>query len=294
MLWVFLTVAAAAAQTFRNALQRSLTDTVGPLGAAHARFLYGLPFAVLFVAILWAAGHPPPMPTQQTLLWGTVGGVAQIGATVCLLSAMKSSSFLVAVAYTKTEPALVLLIAWSLVGEFPTPVQAIAVLAATMGVVLMAWPARETRQSAWGVPLALGVGAGALFALSAVCFREAILSLDHENYMTAAITMLAFVLFVQTVLLSAWIGVTQPRTLVALLARPSTALPPGFCGAVASAFWFMAFALAPTSLVRTLALVEVGFSHVLGRRFFAERVAPREAAGALILTLGIAGVLLGA
>lgn len=248
----------------------------------------------MFVAVLWVIGSPPPLPTAETIGWAVLGGVAQIGATACLLVAMKSSSFLIAVAYTKCEPALVLLVAWALVGELPTPVQVASILAATVGVVLMAWPAEGVHRAAWGRPLALGIGSGAMFALSAVCFREAILSLNHFDFITAATTTLAIVLFIQTTLLSAWLLITEPRTLFELVRRPTAALPAGFCGAVASAFWFLAFALAPTALVRTLALIEIAFSHVLGRRIFAERTSSREAAGAAILTAGIAGLLLGA
>lgn len=293
MLWIFLTVAAAAVQTARNALQRGLTDQVGALGATHARFLYGLPFALGFVALLWLAGRPPPVPTSACLGWGTLGAFAQIGATACLLAAMHSGGFLVSVAYTKTEPALVLLAAWGLVGETPTPVQNAAILGATAGVVLMAWPARARHGEAWGRPLVLGLVSGALFALSAVCFRQAILGLGHHDVMVAATTMLALVLVLQTLALSGWLALTAPATLGALLARPRAALPAGLCGALASALWFLAFALAAAPLVRTLGLVEVVFSHVVGRRFLAETVSMREGAGVTLLTVGIAGLFLG-
>ncbi|MEO0762158.1 MAG: EamA/RhaT family transporter, partial [Pseudomonadota bacterium] len=110
MLWALLTVAAAATQTVRNALQRGLTERVGALGATHARFLYGLPFALVFLAVARAFGGPIAWPTLEGAALGALGGLAQIGATACLLAAMRSSAFLLAVAYTKSEPALVLLV----------------------------------------------------------------------------------------------------------------------------------------------------------------------------------------
>lgn len=293
MLWVVLTIAAAAAQTARNALQRDLTHSVGALGATHARFLYGLPFALGFVALLAAAGRPLPIPTHACLGWGALGAVAQIGATGCLLSAMRSSGFLLAVAYAKTEPALVLLAAWALIGETPAPGQNAAILVATAGVVLMGWPARARRADAWTRPVALGLVSGALFALSAVSFRQAILGLGHADFVVAALTTLALVLTLQTVALSGWLAVAAPATLGALLARPRAALPAGFCGATASALWFLAFALAATPLVRTLGLVEVAFTQVVGRRVLAERVSAREGLGVALLTAGVAGVFLG-
>ncbi len=49
-LWIVFTLLAAAGQTIRNAMQRELTATLGTTGATHVRFLFGFPFAVLFLA----------------------------------------------------------------------------------------------------------------------------------------------------------------------------------------------------------------------------------------------------
>jgi choline-glycine betaine transporter len=53
--WVIATLIAAAAQTARNAAQSGLTKAIGTLGATQVRFLFGLPFAVVFLgtAVLW-------------------------------------------------------------------------------------------------------------------------------------------------------------------------------------------------------------------------------------------------
>src|SRR5690606_33958152 len=59
--WIPATLAAAAAQAGRNAVQRSLTASLGTLGATQVRFLFGFPFALLFLAVvLWADGGPLP------------------------------------------------------------------------------------------------------------------------------------------------------------------------------------------------------------------------------------------
>ena len=53
-LWVPATLAAASAQTARNATQRRLTETLGTVGATQVRFLYGFPFAALFLLVVLA------------------------------------------------------------------------------------------------------------------------------------------------------------------------------------------------------------------------------------------------
>ncbi|MEM8836565.1 MAG: DMT family transporter [Pseudomonadota bacterium] len=294
MLWIILTISAAGAQTVRNALQRGLTDTIGALGAAHARFLYGLPFALGFVGLLWLTGRPPAIPTVNMIGWAALGGFAQIGATACLLAAMRTSSFVLVVAYTKTEPVLVLLAAWLIIGEAPTVIQAVAIIVATFGVMLMGWPTQMRHSFVSSRSATLGLCSGALFAISAVSFREGIISLNHPEFVTAATTTLAVVLTLQTLVLSAWLLLMQPSTMKALIAKPTSTLPAGFCGAAASALWFLAFALAPAPLVRTVGLVEIAFSQLLGQRLFAEKMSLREGCGALLVTCGIVGVLLGA
>ena len=51
-LWVPVVLFAAAAQTVRNTAQRSLTTELGTLPATLVRFLYGLPFALVYLALL--------------------------------------------------------------------------------------------------------------------------------------------------------------------------------------------------------------------------------------------------
>ena len=50
LLWIPFTLLAAAGQTARNAMQRELTAALGTVGATHVRFLFGFPFAIVFLA----------------------------------------------------------------------------------------------------------------------------------------------------------------------------------------------------------------------------------------------------
>ena len=54
-LWALFTLVAAAAQTVRNATQRELTASLGTAGATHVRFLFGLPFALVFLLVVLIA-----------------------------------------------------------------------------------------------------------------------------------------------------------------------------------------------------------------------------------------------
>src|SRR3954464_64405 len=85
-LWIPVTVWAAFAQTVRNAAQRHLTAELGTLGATLVRFLYGAPFALLWLlAVREFTSASYPSLNTRFLLWVALGGLTQIGATALLL-----------------------------------------------------------------------------------------------------------------------------------------------------------------------------------------------------------------
>jgi uncharacterized membrane protein len=61
----------------------------------------------------------------------------------------------------------------------------------------------------------------------------------------------------------------------------------GFLGALASQFWFLAFALASAASVRTLALIEVLFAQAISRFVFGQRTSAREAVGIALIVIGV-------
>src|SRR5262245_37221821 len=65
----------------------------------------------------------------------------------------------------------------------------------------------------------------------------------------------------------------------------------GFMGALASQFWFLAFALATAASVRTLALVEVLFAQAISRFAFGQRTSLQEGAGIVLIVIGVILVL---
>ncbi len=108
-LWAVFTLIAAAAQTVRNATQRELTGKLGTVGATHVRFLFGCPFALVFLVAVLAAGAALPRPSLIFWPWLLDGALAQIAATALMLAAMGERSFVATIAYIKTEPVQVAL-----------------------------------------------------------------------------------------------------------------------------------------------------------------------------------------
>jgi drug/metabolite transporter (DMT)-like permease len=293
VLWIFATLVAAGAQTARNAMQSSLTATLGTLGATQVRFLYGLPFAVVFLALAAAiAGTDVPAPTGRFFAFTAGGAIAQIAGTALLLAAMQARSFSVATAFNKTEAVQVAIFGIALLGEHLTLVGAVAIVVATAGVVLIAAKPGFALASGGVRPVVYGMASGACFAIASVGFRGGILELGLGAYYLRAATTLMWALTFQALLLGAWMTLFARHALLASLALWRQSLVAGFFGAFASQFWFLGFSLTAAANVRALGLVEVVFAHVVARRVFAQRATARESAGMALVVAGVALLLL--
>lgn len=290
-LWAVFTLIAAASQTARNAMQRELTTTLGTAGATHVRFLFGFPFAVIFLLIVtFASGHALPRPGWTYWPWILDGALAQIAATALMLAAMGQRSFVVVYAYIKTEPVQVALFGLIFLGDALSPGMIAAILVATTGVIVMSPQPNRAAADDW-TPTLMGLSAGAMFALSAVGYRGAILSLQGTDFVMAATFTVVVGLGLQAVLLSLYLVLRAPKIMRDIVANWRPSLLAGFLGALASQFWFLGFALATAASVRTLALVEVLFAQAISRFLFKQPTSPREALGIGLIVLGV-GLLL--
>lgn len=290
-LWIAATLIGAAAQTARNAAQASLTRSIGLIGATQVRFLFGLPFALLFLLLVTlTTGEAVPLPNARSLGFTMLGALAQIGATALMLRAMQSRSFAVTTALIKTEPVLVALTAALVLGDPLGLPELMAILLATAGVLVMSVRPGGTGGWTEAGPLLTGLAAGGLFGASAVGFRGGILALDGSFLMRATST-LALSLALQTVVLLVWLLAFNRTALRASVASWRGSLGAGFLGAFASQFWFIGFSLTSAANVRTLALVEVLMAQGVARIAFGQRITKRQIAGMGLIVCGV-GLLL--
>lgn len=285
-LWAVFTVLAAAGQTARNAMQRELTASLGTVGATHVRFLFGFPFALLFLAgVMIFSGSALPRPSLSFVPWLLAGALFQIGATATMLAAMGQRSFVVVVAYIKTEPIQVAIFGAIFLAEVVSVSMMAAIVVATAGVVVMSY--KPGGMTGGIKPTIIGLVSGGMFALSAIGYRGAILDIDHPNFVMKATFMLACGLVLQATLLTAYLALRDRAVLKAIVAQWRPSLFAGFMGATASQFWFLAFALATAASVRTLALVEVLFAQAISVFIFGQKTSAREGVGIAMIVVGV-------
>src|SRR5215470_7816621 len=286
-LWIPFTVIAALGQVARNAMQRSLTGPLGTWGATNIRFLFGFPFSVIFFVVL-ASGDHVPWPTASFWPWLLLGALSQIIATGLMLVAMNDRSFVVTTAYLKTEAIQTAIFGFVFLGDHLTWLKVIAILIATVGVVITALRPGAEKSFAEVRPTIVGLVSAAAFALSAIGYRGAILTVPGVSFVTAASYTLVWGLFVQTVVLTIYLLWRAPDILKKILGLWKPSMLAGFMGAFASQFWFLAFALTAAANVRTLALIEVLFAQGVAHYSFKQPASARELLGIVLIVAGVA------
>jgi drug/metabolite transporter (DMT)-like permease len=197
------------------------------------------------------------------------------------------------VAYTKTEPIQVAAFSLVFLAEPLTALRLGAVVLGTFAVMLLSWPRSRGGGAARWHGAAWGIAAGAGFAMAAVGYRGAILHVAGVSFLSAATFTLAVTLVIQTMLSLVWLLAADRPALRGLFGAWRESVPAGLAGAVASQFWFLAFALEAAPAVRTLALVEVVFAQAVSWRVFKERVGRREMAAFLLLGVALVAILRG-
>jgi drug/metabolite transporter (DMT)-like permease len=296
LLWVPITIAAAALQTARNALQRGLTGALSPLGATYTRFLFGFPFAVLWAAsVFGVSGLPAPRPSLAFLGWAALGAVAQILGTAFLIRLFQLRNFSTGIAFSKSEILQAALVGIVLLGDHVSGLAGAAIAVATAGLVLLARQAGSGWRGALaglaGRPALLGLGTGGAFAVAAVSFRAASLTLVGVPFVAAAAATLVVATGIQSLLMTLFLRWREPGQVGSVVRLWRRSLLPGLTGAAASACWFTAMTIEIAAYVRMLGLIEVLFGYGVAVLGFRERPSAREIAGSALLVVAIAALL---
>ena len=292
MIWIPATVLATVFQVARNAAQRSLMTGAGPWGATLVRFLFGLPFSLVFVAVALLFLPVEPVVSPTYLAWCALGGLMQLGATAALLTAMQRSSFALGTAFQQSGLPFAAILGLIVFGD-PLALHAwLGIALATAGLAALSWPKRGQPAGDW-TAAALGTLSGFCFAISANAFRQAAIGLDADHPIPAALITVAVVQAMQSVALTAWLAIRDKASLAAAVRSWRISMGAGFFGAAASAGWFIALALAPAGLVRAVGVVEMPLAALAGRRLFAERVSLAQWIAGGVTALGVALAALG-
>ena len=298
-LWIPVTLAAAFMQNVRSALQKHLKGSLSTAGATFCRFVYAVPLALLYMALLGEGfGFEWPSPNPRFALFAMLGGLTQITATALLVYLFSLRNFAVGTAYSKTETVQAAVFGIVILAEPISLAAAVAIGISLVGVMIIS-VARSRLTLAnlllgWtGRGAFVGVLSGTFFGLSAVAYRAASLSLGGEGFLMQAAFTLACVVVFQTGVMAAWIRLREPGELSRVFRQWRVASLVGVSGMLGSAGWFTAMTLENAAYVRAVGQVELVFTFIASYFFFRERSTAPELAGILLVVAGIVILLLG-
>ncbi len=298
-LWIPITIAAAFLQNIRTMLQKYLKAELSTAGATSARFLFGLPFAVLYV---WALAVflelEVPFPNARFAVYAALGGITQILATALLVALFSYRNFAVGTAYSKTETIQTAFFGIFILGDPLTLTVTVAILVGIVGVFAITLARGGQGMASVFQALAakaawIGLASGALFGVSAVSYRAASLSLDGEGFLMRAAFTLGCVLIGQTLLMMVYMRLREPGEITRVLNSWRVTGLVGLTGMLGSVGWFTAMTIQNAAYVRALGQIELVFTFLTSYFFFHERTNRGEVAGIVLIVGGILILLLG-
>lgn len=294
-LWVPITIAAAFAQNLRFMLQKHLKGELSTFGTTYSRFLWAAPLAILVVLLILKT-RDADLPGMNASFWrhAITGGISQILATALLVTLFGMRNFAVGVTFSSTETVLTALLGVMILGEGIGVTAFWAIVISLLGVMLMSLDFKDFGWRSFASPsMFIGLGAGALFGLSAVSYRGASLALESGDFLIRAAVTLAVVTLMQTILMSLYLAWREPGEIGRVIAKWRVTIWVGVTGMLGSLGWFAAMTLQNAAYVRALGQIELLFSFVASYLFFKERSSPKEITGILLVVAGILILLLG-
>jgi len=282
--WLLLTFLGAFLQNIRSFLQRRITDKLSINGSSFVRFLFAIPLAMIVVLLL--VDRIPSLP-WTFLGYVIAGGIAQIIGTSCLISAVVKGNFSVGTTLSKTEAAQAALFGLVVLGDAITVSIALGILVSLAGVACLSWSQGSFLSNLSRRSLFLGLISGTGFAVAAVCFRGASLSLEFgEFFERAALTVLVAV-SLQSIIMGAYLLVREPGELARVFQNWRISSVIGCVGMLASLCWFSAMTLNSAAIVRAVGQIELLFTLLTTIWLFKERLRIVQLLGMVLIVAGI-------
>ncbi|MGQ7846270.1 DMT family transporter [Granulosicoccus sp. 3-233] len=290
--WIAFTILAALMQAVRTAGQKQLTSSVTPMSSTLIRYVFGLPFAIIYLIYITRADLPAvvadALGNDRFLLFALAAAVAQIMATVLLVKLFSFRNFTVGTSLAKTEAVQAAVFGTVLFGMPLSLLGWLAVAVGFLGIYIVSMPSGEQRWEPRTV--LLGTLSGTAFALTSLWIRQASLSLDHGVLTSSAMT-LVFLVSVQSLICTAYTVLREPDQFPAIGKRLGLAGFVGLTSALGSIGWFTAMTYQNPALVKSLGQVEFIFTLLLTTLFFKERVTARELLGVAAIVCSVILIL---
>ena len=290
--WVFWSLLAAFMQAVRTAGQKYLTAHISPLGATLVRYLFGLPFAIVYLYVLVLDRGGLPELTQTFVVYGIAAGFLQIVATVLMIRLFTLRNFAVGSCYIRAEILITAVIGLTVFSEMVSPLGWFAMLTCVVGLVLITLAKTGKLSDLWNISVVYGIGTGLSFSLCSLLIRQASLSFGLDDAMLTAAMTLCYMIVIQTLMTVGMLLVQNAPELLVIKREWRASLFVGATSVVGSVGWFTAFTLERAAYVKTLGQIELLLTLGISVLYFKEIPNRKELIGMCILVAGVVTLLL--
>jgi len=280
-------------QSVRTAGQKYLTGHISALGATLVRYLFGLPFAAVY--LIWLVHRSDsslPALNDTFIICALLAGILQIVATILLIRLFTLRNFAVGSTYVRSEIILTAIIGAVLFAEAISLLGWAAIAVSFAGLIVISLGSTGRLRSLWNRSAAYGLGAGMSFALTSLLIRRASLSLGVQDAMLAAAITLMFMVTIQTGITFFWVLKQNARELETIIRQWRPSLFVGVTSVMGSAGWFTAFTLERAAYVKTLGQIEFLIMLAIALLYFHEVPSKSEVAGMSLIVVGVIVLLL--
>ena len=296
-LWILLAVVAALLQAVRTAAQRDLNRRLSTLATTYVRSLLGLPLMLVYLAgVMAATGEGLPRLGLPFLAYTLTGAMAQVVATMLLISMFRLKNFGVGTMLTKCDVVITAILGALLFSEALSWGGVAALVVVMAGVIAMSTGkaglaglvSGGTLQAALlDKPTLVALGSATCFSIAYLTLRQASLVIGPGTFLWRGAWTVVVTTTMQTVIVGAYIMRAEPGLWPKL--RPDMRLATfiGVTSAIGSIAWFTAFALQNASYVRAVGQVEVVFTLAIAALYYREPIRPIEYAGIALTVLGV-------
>ena len=288
--WIALTLFAALMQSVRTAGQKELASTISAVAATHVRYLFGLPFVLLYLCFtLYVYAEETWSLGARFYVYATLAAVAQIIATAFLVSLLANRNFAVGTAYAKTEAIITAVLAAVLFAEYLDVTAWVSVVIGVVGVLLLNKSlslSDMVTNFSWRSASAIGIASGLFFSLTSLFLRQASLSLDVSPILSASIT-LAFMVSIQTVISGVWVWVEDKSQFKEIALKKRLCSFVGVTSVLGSIGWFTAMTIQFPALVKAVGQIEFIFALLLTGHVFKEKNTLRELLGMFLIVASV-------
>jgi drug/metabolite transporter (DMT)-like permease len=296
--WTPLTLGAAAIQTIRTAGQKKLSNDVSNLMTTMTRFIFGLPFAILYLILLiqFFSWQLPSLNTEF-IFFSAIASISQISGTILLIHMFSFRNFTIGTAYARTEAFLTAVLGALFFSESISLFGWFAIIVSIIGVIFITLTQENLIDKKLSdlivTPEAyLGVASGLSFSLASLSLRRASLSLMDQNFLATAALTLVTVMIIETVILGFIILLKERNQFRKMLSRLRIGTFIGVTSMVGSVGWFTAMTLEQASFVKALGQIEFIFVMIISTRFFRESHTHKELIGIAMIALGSIALIL--